>query len=61
MRVLSKKGLKKKFKDRRMRIGNDSLDYFIKILEENLNKNIERIVRNAKLSGRKAIKKEDFN
>lgn len=61
MRVLSKKGLKKKFKDRRMRIGNESLNYFIKTIEENLNKDIERIIRNAKISGRKVIKKEDFS
>ena len=59
MGTLNRKGLKKKLAERGFRIGKNVLEFFIQLKEKEIGKEIEKIVRNARLSGRKTIKKED--
>lgn len=60
MAFINKKALKREFAKRGARVGKNVLDFFIKIKEKDIKEDIEKIVRNAKLSGRKTIKKEDI-
>lgn len=61
MRFFNEKGLKKRFWEKGTKIGAKTLKYFIKVKEHLINTEIEKISRNAKLSGRKVVRKEDIN
>lgn len=60
MGLINKKSLKKKFKDKNAKINNEIARKFINKLEKDVDKNIEMIVRNMKISGRKVVREEDI-
>lgn len=60
MGIFNKKAIKSKFYKRSMRIGIKTLNLFIKNIESKLDKEIDKIVRNTIISGRKTIRKEDL-
>jgi histone H3/H4 len=59
--MIKKNKIKQILKSKKYRIGNKNLSMLIKTLENQINYSIEKITRNAKISGRKTIIKEDFN
>lgn len=61
MAIINKNALKREFNKLGMRIGKDVLDFYIQIEKKKINNEIEKIVRNAKISGRKTIRKEDVD
>ena len=60
MGLINKKILKEEFKKAGVKIGNDSMIPFIKIEEEKIKKDSEKIARSARISGRKTVQSEDF-
>lgn len=60
MGLINKKLLKKKFKDKNAKISDEMARKFINKLEEDADKNIEVIVRNMRISGRKVVRGEDL-
>ena len=60
MAVLNKKGIKTCIKKEGMKIGDKALNRFIKIQEAKIRLDIEKAIRNSKISGRKVVNEEDF-
>lgn len=60
MGLINKKSLKKKFKDKNAKISDEMARKFINKLERDVDKNIEMIVRNMRISGRKVVREEDL-
>jgi len=60
MRVLNKKRIKDEFSKVGMKIGKDALSFLEKHEEKRIRQDIEKISRNARLLGRKVIRKEDI-
>lgn len=59
--MIKKKVLREKIQKKGYRIGNSILNEIARKFSFQLDGEIERIIRNAKVSGRKTIKKEDFS
>ena len=59
--MINKKGAKEKFREKGIKIGRKAIERFIKIQEEKIEEDIERIVRNARISGRKIAREEDIS
>ena len=60
MSLINKIELKRRFEEQEIKIGKKAADKFILIQEKNIVKDIEVLKRKASLSGRKVIRKEDF-
>jgi len=60
MGLINKKGIREEFSKSGFRISNEAIEFIIKLKEESIKKEIALIMREAKLSGRKNIKKEDY-
>lgn len=60
MTFLNKKGTKGHFKREGMKIGDKALNRFIKIQEAKILLDVEKAIRNSKISGRKVINEEDL-
>ena len=60
MTIFNKKALKQIFKKQGFKISNKTLEDFLKIHENKILKEINKITRETQLSGRKVIRKEDF-
>lgn len=60
MTIINIKELKREFVIKGIKMGKDSLNYFIKKEEERIKKDIEIISRNIKIHGRKIANKEDI-
>ncbi len=60
MTIFNKKAIKQVFKKQGFKISNDTLEKFIKIHEDKMLKEIDAIIRETRLSGRKVIRVEDF-
>lgn len=60
MTIINIKGLKREFIIKDIKMGKDSLSYFIKQEEERMKKDIEIISRNIKIHGRKIANKDDI-
>jgi len=60
MGTINKKALKKEFSRKGFRVNSKILELFINLIEKKLKTDTEKITRNARLSGRKTIRKEDF-
>ncbi len=58
--MINKKGVKEKFKKIGVKISKKAIEKFIKIEEEKISKNAEKIARNARISGRKIVGEEDL-
>jgi len=58
--MIGKKSVKEKFKKTGIKIGKKAIEKFIKIEEEKIDKDVEKIVRNARISGRKIVGEEDL-
>ena len=61
MALINKKAVKEEFRKRNAKIGNAGLELFAKIEEDKIKQKIEEVIRNMRISGRKALKKEDLN
>ncbi len=61
MRIINIKGLKREFIIKDIKMGKDSLNYFIKQEEEKMKKDIEIISRNIKIRGRKIANIKDIS
>ncbi|MEA3329384.1 MAG: hypothetical protein U9Q06_01440 [Nanoarchaeota archaeon] len=61
MSIFNKKKLKNKFTEEKLKISKQTLEKLAKVLEENIKHEINNIIRQTKLSGRKVIRQEDFN
>ncbi len=60
MGLINRKSVKEEFKKRNAKIGNECLEYFVKIEEDKIKQKIVEVVRSMKISGRKTLKKEDL-
>ncbi len=60
MGIINSKMLKEEFKMAEVKIGKESMKSFIKLEEKKIRQDIEKIVRNAIISGRKTINCDDF-
>lgn len=60
MVFISKKGIKKEFERRGMKIGSGAVISFIKLQENKIEDEIDKAVRNSRISGRKVVKNEDI-
>ena len=60
MSLINQKTLKKMLKKQDIKIGKEVSKMFIKRLEDSIDKEAEKATRNAKISGRKILKQEDF-
>ncbi len=58
--MINTKSIRDEFKKRKIRIGKEVLNLIIKSAEKEIKLEVEKIIRNARLVGRKTIKKEDF-
>lgn len=58
--MINKKGVKEEFKKKGMKISRKAIKRFIKIEEEKIGRDAEIIIRNARISGRKIVREEDF-
>lgn len=58
--MINAKSIRAEFKKRKIRVGKEVLNLIIKNAENKIRLEIERIIRNARLVGRKTIKKEDI-
>ncbi len=54
------KSIRNEFKKRKIRIGEEALNLIIKNAKNEIKLKVEKIIRNARLAGRKTIKKEDI-
>ena len=61
MRIINIKGFKREFIIKDIKMGKDSLNYFIKQEEEKMKKDIEIISRNIKIRGRKIANIKDIS
>lgn len=60
MELISKRGAKKWFEKSGMKIGKEAVISFIRFQEERIEVEIDKAVRNARISGRRVVKSEDF-
>jgi len=60
MGIINRKMLKEEFKKAEVKVGKNSMILFIELEEERIKRDIEKTVRNARISGRKTIKNNDF-
>ncbi|MEK6823971.1 MAG: hypothetical protein AABY06_02950 [Nanoarchaeota archaeon] len=58
--IINIKSIKNEFKKRKIRIGKSVLNLIIKNIENKIIFEVEEIIRNARLVGRKTIKKKDI-
>lgn len=58
--MLNKKKIKKEFARKKMKIGQKAILKFDRLQEKFILREIEKAIRNAKISGRKVVKEEDF-
>ena len=61
MTIFNKKSIKQVFKKQGFKIGNKTLEKFIQFHNDKTLKEIDKIIRETKLSGRKVVREEDFN
>lgn len=59
MAIINRKGLKKELARKGMRVGKKVLEFYVNLKEREIKEDVEKIARNAKLSGRKTVRKED--
>lgn len=59
MRILNRKGVKEAFRKEGASI-NKAVEDFAKLEEKRIEEDIEKAVRNARISGRKVVRREDF-
>ncbi len=57
--MINTKSIRDEFKKRKIRVGKEVLNLIIKNAEKQIRLEVEKIIRNARLVGRKTIKKED--
>ena len=60
MSTINKKRLKEKFSKNRIKAGNAVIRAFIKIVEKEIDENIEKLARKLRIEGRKIVKEADF-
>jgi len=60
MVIFNKKNIKKKFEEKGMKIGGRGIKRFLEIKEKEIELDIEKIIRRAKLSGKRVVREEDF-
>lgn len=58
--MINTKSIRDEFKKRKIRIGKEVLNLIVKNAENEIRLKVEKIIRNARLIGRKTIKKEDI-
>ena len=58
--MINTKSIRNEFKKRKIRIGKEVLNLIVKNAEKEIRMEVEKIIRNARLVGRKTIKKEDL-
>lgn len=61
MSIINQKELKKMFEAKNIKIGADASELFSEKQKEIMLVEIEKIARNARIAGRKVVRKEDFN
>ena len=59
--ILKKSKIKEIFKKRGFRISNKTIKKFSELVSDKIKFFIEKTTRNARISGRKTIRKEDFD
>lgn len=60
MKIINKCKLKKEFAEKGIKISSQMINEVIKKYKINLEKEIDKIIRNARLYGRKTIRQEDL-
>lgn len=58
--IINAKSIRAEFKKRKIRVGKEVLSLIVKNSEKEIKLEVEKIIRNARLVGRKTIKKEDI-
>ncbi len=61
MNIINQKELKRMFESKEIKIGNDVSRAFSEKQRKILRVEVERVVRNVRIAGRKVVKKADFN
>ncbi len=60
MALISRKGIRKLFSEKGIKIGNNEAKRFVVSEEIRIRSGVEKAVRGAKISGRKVVREEDF-
>lgn len=58
--MINIKSIREEFRKNNIRIGKETLNLIIKDAEKKIRFEVEKIVRNVHLAGRKTVKKEDI-
>ena len=59
-KLFNAKGIKKEFKIRGFKIGKAAIEEFIKNQSSIIEQEIDNIIRSARISGRKVVRREDI-